>query len=108
MLAQLEHYRHPFLTVRGTAAGGPLSQGRGLELEGPGVVLSSLRRRDDWLELRLVCERPEPSSAVVTGEFREAREVDLLGRPRRPLSVEAGALRVDLGAWEICTVQLRR
>jgi hypothetical protein len=35
-----------------------------------------------------------------------ARAADLLGRPGMELPVAGGALRLDLGAWEIRTVQL--
>jgi alpha-mannosidase len=36
-----------------------------------------------------------------------ARAADLLGRPGPELPVTGGSLRLDLGAWEIRTVQLR-
>ena len=80
----------------------------GLAIEGRGVVLSALRRRSEWLELRLVAEHATPTEAVVRGEFREARFVDLLGREGAALAVEDGSvLRLPLGAWEIATVRLR-
>jgi alpha-mannosidase len=72
------------------------------------VVLSSLRRRGDWLELRLVCQHPEPVSATVGGGLVDARAADLLGRPGPRLPVASGALRLDLRPWEIRTVQLRK
>jgi mannosylglycerate hydrolase len=105
---QLEHYRHPFVSAPGTGRAHGLLEERGLEVTGDGVVLSSLRRRDGWLELRLVCERAVPSTALVSGGFREAREVDLRGRPLRELALEDEAVRLNLGAWEICSVQLKR
>ena len=47
--------------------------------------------------------------AVVTGGgLTAAREADLLGRPGADLPVTGGALRLDLRAWEIRTVQLQR
>ncbi len=104
VLAQVERYQHPFVTARG--AGGETTSEEGLRVEG--AVLSSLRRRGDSLELRLVREQPEPGTALVAGDFREAREVDLLGRPLGPLPLDGGSLRLELGAWEIRTVQLRR
>jgi alpha-mannosidase len=106
VLEQQERYQHDFLAVPGSGPGQPA--GEGLELVGEGVVLSSLRRRGDWLELRLVCQHPEPRSTLVRGGFREAREADLLGRPGRTLELELGELRLELGGWEIRTVQLRR
>jgi mannosylglycerate hydrolase len=71
------------------------------------VVLSSLRRRGDWLELRLACQHPFPATATVGGGVVAARATDLLGRPGPDLPVAGGALRLDLRAWEIRTVQLR-
>ena len=108
VLAQMERYRYPFLTTSGTSAGPAESTGTGLGVDGSGVVLSSLRRRGDWLELRLICQQPEPRTAVVRGGFREARHVDLLGRRGEPLAIRAGALELELSPWEIRTVQLRR
>jgi alpha-mannosidase len=72
------------------------------------VVLSSLRRRESWLELRLACQHPDPVTATVGGGLAAAREADLLGRPGADLPVVDGALRLDLRAWEIRTVQLQR
>lgn len=106
VLEQMEKYQHPFLTAPGTGTGAPSRAG--IELRGDGVVLSSLRRRGEWLELRIVCEQPEPRVAVVSGGFREAREADVLGRPGRPLHLVGGELRLQLGRWEIRTVQLKR
>ena len=82
----------------------------GLAIDGRGVILSALRRREaGWLELRVVNEQPEPRSATVRGNLLEAQASDLLGRPGGPLTLDAaGALRLDLGAWEIRTVRLRR
>ena len=109
VLDAAERYRHDLLVAPGSAAGSaelpvPVP---GLELTGHGVTLSSLRRREGWLELRLACEDPEPQEALVRGEFVEAREVDLRGEPGVGLSVTAGLLRLPLDAWQIRTVQLR-
>ena len=79
----------------------------GLSVVGAGVVLSSLRRRGDWLELRLACQHPFPATATVGGGVVAARAADLLGRPGADLPVAGGALRLDLRAWEIRTVHLR-
>jgi alpha-mannosidase len=110
-LGAAERYRHPFVVVRGT---GPVDASRvpvpGLALsgDGDGVILSSVRRRADWLELRLVNESPEPRSVTVTLPVEAAREVDLLGRPKASLAVDGEHLRTDLGPWEIRTIQLHR
>ncbi|MGH9064093.1 MAG: alpha-mannosidase, partial [Acidimicrobiales bacterium] len=82
--------------------------GEGLSITGAGVALSSLRRRGDWLELRVVAEHPAASVAEIAGGIREARATDLLGRPGEPLALDGGVLRLRLGPWEIATVQLRR
>jgi mannosylglycerate hydrolase len=118
VLAMAERYQHGPLVVRGS---GPVSDatpeaagvgaeggdGGGLEIEGDGVVLTALRRRDEWLELRVVAESATLTEAVVRGPFDEARDADLLGRPRGALATEPGLLRLPLGPWEIRTVQLR-
>jgi alpha-mannosidase len=122
VVAAAEQYRHPFLTVRGTAPGTPAPDdaspspggergddgGAGIAVEGTGVVLTTLRRRGEWLEVRVVAESPEPVRATLRGPWDEAREADLLGRPGAPIPSEAGTLTLELGPWEIRTVQLRR
>ncbi len=108
VLAQMERYQHPFVTAVGRAEAEGLADEEGLRVEGSGIVLSALRVRGEWLELRLACEVPEPREALVAGGFREAREADLLGRSGDPLALEGGSLRLELGAWEIRTVQLKR
>jgi mannosylglycerate hydrolase len=108
VVAVAERYQHPALVVRGT---GPASDvtldGRGLAIEGEGVVLTALRRRGDWLELRVVAETSSATEAVIRGPFEEAREADLLGRPTGGLASEPGVLRLPLGPWEIRTIHLR-
>lgn len=109
VLEQMERYQHAFLTAPGIAAGEvQQAAAEGLRVEGQGVVLSSLRRRGDWLEVRLVCEQRERRTAVVSGGFAEARDADLLGRSGGPLDLDAGVLTLDLGPWEIRTVQVKR
>lgn len=106
--AWAERYAHPALTVAGTGErSSALASGSGLSLDGDGVVLSSLRRRDGWLEARVVAERPDPVRATLRGSFREAVEVDLLGRPLATPITVAGAVDLALGAWEIRTLRLR-
>ncbi len=109
ILAAMERYQHPLLAFRGTAREASVERGRppGLSVDGPGVVMSALRRRGDWLELRLAAERATPTEAIIRGGFREARAVDLLGRDGGALSCSDSLLRLPLGAWEIATVRLR-
>ena len=114
VLALAECFRHDLLAAPGTGPPGPASGpgvglgGHGLWIDGEGVVLSSLRRRGDWLELRLACQHPHPVTATVGGGLVAARAADLLGRPGPDLPVAGGTLRLDLRAWEIRTVQLQR
>jgi alpha-mannosidase len=104
-----ERYAHPFLLARGTATEGrgkePLV---GLEISGAGAVLSALRRRGDWLEIRVVLEATEAADVEIRGPFGVARRVDLLGRlgDELPLA-EPGLLRLALAPWEIATLRLR-
>ncbi|HTE69816.1 MAG TPA: alpha-mannosidase [Actinomycetes bacterium] len=113
VLTQMECFRHDLLAAPGSGRREPSGQAPqprespGLAVEGDGVVLSALRRRGDWLELRLACQHPAPTTATVTSGLLAAREADLLGRAGADLPVPGGTLRLDLGAWEIRTVQLR-
>jgi alpha-mannosidase len=82
----------------------------GLAIDGDGVVLTAVRRRDDELELRLVAETTTPTQATVSAPrpIVAAREVDLLGRPLADLEVaDGGRLVVRLASWEIRTVRVR-
>jgi mannosylglycerate hydrolase len=117
VLEQAERYQHELLAVPGTGPGLALGQpalpaaalpeAAGLAVEGDGVVLSALRRRGEWLELRLACQHPDPVTVTVGGGLLAAREADLVGRPGAPLPLNAGRLRLELGAWEIRTLLLR-
>lgn len=104
-----ERYAHPFVVVRGNGPAGsePSTDPVGLTVGGSGVALSALRRRDEWLELRLVARTGRATEASVEGAFDVAREVDLLGRPLGELPGEPGRLRLAMGPWEIRTIQLR-
>ena len=108
--AALERYRHPLLAVRGTGRGpeGEASlPSAGLSIEGQGVVLSALRRRGDWLEVRLVAEHAAPTTAMIRGDLHEARVVDLLGREGAELPVSASGVHVSMDPWEIATIRVR-
>ncbi|MET9552533.1 alpha-mannosidase [Streptomyces sp. NPDC006645] len=108
LMEAAERYRHPLHTTPGTGAhDAPPAACPGLSVEG--AVMTSLRRRDGDLELRLVAASPEPVTAVVRGPFTAAHRVGLLGggdsRTEAP-AVEAGTVRITLRAWEIATVRL--
>jgi alpha-mannosidase len=104
VLAALERYRNPFLAATGDAdASLGLRSGHGLAIEGDGVVLSSLRRREASLEVRLVNELGKEVRATLRGPFRTVREVDLLGRPLGEARSASGLAEVILGPWEIGT-----
>ncbi|MEO8462691.1 MAG: alpha-mannosidase, partial [Chloroflexota bacterium] len=109
VLEAMERYQHPFIIAAGSApetSGGP-DRASGLSIEGTGVVLSALRRRGGWLEVRLVAQGNEQTEATVRGSFHEARGVDLLGRDTGPLPCSQSLLRLPMGAWEIATIRLR-
>ena len=112
VLAAMERYQHPLVTVRGTARGGddtrPMvaTSAAGLSVEGRGVVLSALCRQGEALEVRLVNLEQRPTEATVRGAFAAATRFDLLGRPGEPLGCEAGFLRLTLGPAEIATFRL--
>jgi mannosylglycerate hydrolase len=109
VLTLMECFRHDLLAAPGSAPPPAVRglEGDGLSIRGQGMMLSSLRRRDDWLELRLACQHPTPAAATVSGRLVAARQADLLGRAGPDLPVAGGSLRLDLGAWEIRTVQFR-
>jgi mannosylglycerate hydrolase len=106
-----EIYRHPLVAFPGTA---PLStalppSAHGLSVDGEGVVLTSVRSRDQLVEVRVVCLQPAPSTAVLTPgrHVKGAWLADLRGRTSSPLEIGPdGAVRIDLRAYEIATVQL--
>jgi mannosylglycerate hydrolase len=108
-----EAYRHDLLVTPGSGSRDDpwppdSDSGRGLELSGDSVVLSSLRRRGGgWLEARVVNLADRPAEATIR-HVTTAAESDLLGRPGPPLEVRDGELRLPLGPAEIRTLRLRR
>ncbi len=109
VLRALERYRSAFLVAPGVGIDDPmLVDKRELSIEGDGIVMSALRRLGETLELRLVNETAVAREAIVRGSFEQARSADLLGNPGVDLALINGALRLQLGPWQITTVQLRR
>jgi len=107
VLAAAERFRHDLHAVTGRGAPGlPLTEASGLSITGDGVVTSSLRRREDWLELRVVAEHETPTVAVVEG-VRAARRADLYGRAGAELAVTNGRLELPMRPWGIATIQLQ-
>jgi len=111
LVAAAERYRHPVVhrPGRGDVDVRP-SQVEGLSIQGSGVAMTSLRRRGDWLEVRLVAESPLATTALVgttDTPVTAARICDLLGGEREPLPIEGGVLRLALQPWQIVTVQLQ-
>ena len=111
LVGAAELYRHPFVQRPGSGdVDVRRSQVEGLSVQGPGVVMTSLRRRGDWLELRLVAETPLATTAVVgttDAPVTAARRCDLLGHDGDTLPLEDGVLTLPLRPWQIVTVQLR-
>lgn len=110
VLRAAEEFRHDLLTAAGDGpADAPAPPSReGVAITGDGVVMTSLRARDGWIEARLTAQRDDPVTAVLRGAFSEAVRVDLRGRPLLPLDVRAGTAALALRPWEIATVRLRR
>jgi alpha-mannosidase len=110
VLRAADEFRHGLLAIPGRAApSAPLPDAvRGLAVGGTGVVLTSVRQREEWTEVRVVAEGGERTEALIEGGFTRARHADLLGRPGRPLPTAGGAVTLPLGPWEIATVQLAR
>ncbi|MEU8804418.1 alpha-mannosidase [Spirillospora sp. NPDC048819] len=109
VLQAAEAYRHELLTGAGyghAAVPAPPSR-EGIAITGDGVVMTSLRARDGWIETRMVAQHAEPATAVLRGPFTEATRVDLRGRPGIPLDVHDGTVTLALRPWEIATVRLR-
>jgi mannosylglycerate hydrolase len=113
VVAAAERYRHDVVAAHG---GGPVDadwppEGAGdpaITLDGEEVELASLRRRDDWIEARIVNLAPDRRDATLRGGILEAREASLRGEPGGALEVRDGAVNLALGPAEIRTVQLRR
>ncbi|MEO3875090.1 glycoside hydrolase family 38 C-terminal domain-containing protein [Nonomuraea sp. B12E4] len=103
-----ETFRHDLLVVPGqaTPAAALPEPAPGLSVTGDGVVMSSLRMRDDRQELRVVALTPSATEALIEGPFTRARRADLRGRPGESLPVTGGVLRLPLKAWEIATIQI--
>ncbi|RJL34447.1 glycoside hydrolase family 38 C-terminal domain-containing protein [Bailinhaonella thermotolerans] len=109
ILRAAEEFRHDLLPLPGWARGTaalPRPEA-GLSVTGDGVVLGALRRRDEWTEVRLISQTPEPTRAHLTGPFTEARHCDLLGAPTTPLKVADGRATLPLRPWQIATVHLK-
>jgi len=107
VLQAAEKWAHDLYVTGGCGPGtAPLAEGTGLEVTGQGVVLTSLRRRDGALELRVVAETDRPGTARIHGRFIAACRVDLLGRRGEPLPVADSELTVPLLPWEIATIRL--
>lgn len=110
LLDAAEAFRHDVLHRAGS--GDPslqASEAEGLSVSGRGVVLSSLRRRRDRLELRVVAQTAAATVAVIGSPHRPvaaAWHADLLGNTEAQLPVEDGVLRLPLRSWQIATVQL--
>lgn len=111
LVAAAERYLHPVVWAAGTAPSPAAPQPQaGLRVDGEGVVMTALRRRADWLELRVLAETTQHTDAVIGlgSGIRRARRCDLLGRPGEELQVLDGRVRIPLSPWEIATVQLQR
>ena len=108
-----ERYRHELVSAYGSGPADAVWPPRGagteaLALEGEHVVLTALRRRDEWIEARVVNLSADHRSAVLRGGLVEAREASLRGEPGAGIEVSEGTARLELRPAEIRTLQLRR
>ena len=111
--AAAERYRHELVGAHGSAPADVTwpPDGAGAEafaLESDAVELSALRRRDGWVEARVVNLTSESRTAVLRGGIVDARDASLRGQPGAAIEVTEGAVRLDLGPAEVRTVQVRR
>ncbi|WP_043634821.1 glycoside hydrolase family 38 C-terminal domain-containing protein [Nonomuraea candida] len=110
VVPQAEVFRHDLLVVPGQ--GEPYlplpAPAAGPSVTGHGVVMTSLRDRDGWRELRVVALTPFATEAVISGGLVEARHADLRGRPGESVQVTDGVVRLPLEPWEIATIQFRQ
>jgi mannosylglycerate hydrolase len=111
--AAAERYRHDVIAAHGGAPADPTwpPEGAGdaaITLGGDQIELASLRRRDGWIEVRVVNLAADRRDAVVRGGIVEAREASLRGEPGTPIEVRDGTVELALGPAEIRTVHLRR
>jgi len=111
--AAAERYRHELVGAHGSAPADVTwpPDGAGAEafaLESDAVELSALRRRDGWVEARVVNLTSESRTAVLRGGIVDARDASLRGEPGAAIEVTEGAVRLDLGPAEVRTVQVRR
>jgi mannosylglycerate hydrolase len=111
-LGAADRFRLPAFAAAGRApADAPATSVAGLAVDGAGVVLSALRRRGSELELRLVAETTDATTATVRlpDGILAAHDVDLLGRVGGSIDPEPdGSLRIPLRAWEIRTFRIAR
>jgi alpha-mannosidase len=108
VVAAAEAYRHEFLAFPGTAsAASPLpTAAAGVQVEGKGVVTTSVRPRDGQVEVRIVAQTPADTEAVVTlAGARAAWSVNLRGRVLSELTVVDGVVRMPLRPWQIATIR---
>ena len=118
LVTAAEGYLHPVIWAGGAGLTGGSLPEPGPLIEGDGVVMTALRRRGAWLELRVAAETTEAVTARISSArvWRDdgscvvaaaaARRCDLLGRPGEEVPVRDGVVELPLRPWEIATIQL--
>lgn len=110
-VALAEQFRDEVLVTRGSAtAGGPLPRpAEQLHIDGPDVLVSSVRRAhidgQNGTEVRLIAMSGAVTATTLRGDFARVVQVDLLGRPLTARDAP-GSIELELGAWEIRTIIL--
>ncbi|WP_345630034.1 glycoside hydrolase family 38 N-terminal domain-containing protein [Rugosimonospora acidiphila] len=102
------HFRGEALVLRGTGGDARLpALPGGVRVDGAGVAVSTIRRTDNGIEVRLVAMSDGPVAATVTGPFTEVETIDLLGGPLGTQPATEGRHELRLAPWEIRSIVLR-
>jgi alpha-mannosidase len=115
-VAQLHRFVYPPLAIAGAgAAGAPLGDGaRLLELDDPGVVVSAIEPRADGSAIVRIYETTGRARAVSLqwngpGDWTwEATDLADRPAPAARVEVSGARARIDLRAWEIRNLRVRR
>ncbi|MFG1924997.1 alpha-mannosidase [Cryptosporangium sp. NPDC048952] len=102
------HFRSEPLVRRGAAPLGMPMPGPagGLKVTGGSAAVTAVHHCHDGIEVRVVGMSDSPVAATITGDFRSATDLSLLGDPIETEECP-GTLHVRLQPWEIRSLLLR-
>ncbi|MBO4548562.1 MAG: hypothetical protein J5758_05030 [Abditibacteriota bacterium] len=109
LLNAAEAWKLPVYALTSAPKAGSLPPSHSFARIEGGVVLSSLRRREDGIEIRIYNpDKTEKEARIeMPAAIAEDCLTDLAGNVKRPLSAEGASLKVRAGAKEIVTVFCR-